>query len=155
MLGHALNKQNSQDFVTVAPQGPNETSCNPKYKKFTVIKRVKNNNSKAKSAIIEINYKDEDIPYVEKINEKLVTRNYKPSSLYTTRNMAHSKQSHKFVDKSETIKPGRHKNKNKKQTRKMRNDNFHKNQLNSLMHNCIEGNISKNQACFKCGEQAH
>ena len=64
MLGHAFNKHNSQDFVMVAPQGPNETSCAPKYKKFTVIKRVKNKNSKAKSAIIDFNYNDEYIPNV-------------------------------------------------------------------------------------------
>ena len=74
-LGHAFNKHNSQDFVMVAPQGTNETSCDPKYKKFMVIKRVKNKNSKAKPAMIEFNYKD-------KINEKLVIRNYKLSSLY-------------------------------------------------------------------------
>ena len=88
------------------------------------------------------------------LNEKLVIGNYKPSSLYTARNMARSKQSHKFVDKIETIK-SRHHNNRKQQTRKMRNDKFHKNELNALMNDCIQDYTPTNQTCFKCGEQAH
>ena len=66
----------------VAPQGLNETSCDPKYKEFTVIERVRNKNRNAKPAIIKFKNKDENIPYVKKINEKLFIANYKPSSLY-------------------------------------------------------------------------
>ena len=91
----------------VAPQGPNETSCDPKCKKFTVIGHIKNRNRKAKPAIIEFNDKDEDIPYVKKINEKLFIANYKPSSLYTARKMAHSKQSHRSVEQGEMTRTGR------------------------------------------------
>ena len=57
-------------------------------------------NRKAKPAFIKkFNDKDEDIPYVNKIKEKLVIGNYKPSSFYTTKKIVHFKQFHKFVDK--------------------------------------------------------
>ena len=81
LLGHAFSKQNNQYFVIIAPQGPTETPYDPKYKKFTVIKQIKNrNNEEAKPKIIEFNCKDENIPYVKKINEKMVIMNYKPTS---------------------------------------------------------------------------
>ena len=51
--------------------------------------------------------------------------------------MACSKHSHKFVDKSETIR-SRHHNNRKQQTRKMRNDKFYENELNALMNDCIQ-----------------
>ena len=150
LLGHAFIKQNNQDFVMVAPQGPNETSCNPKYKKFTLIRQVKNKNRKAKPAIIEFNYKDEDIPYVKKKNEKLVIINYKASSLYIVRKMDHSEQFHKFAEISET-KKFRRQHKMIQQTRKVKNNKFHDSDLK--IENYIKSNKNADQACFKCEHQ--
>ena len=135
----------------VAPQGLDEMSYDPKYKRFTVIKQMKNRN--AKPFIIKFNYKDENIPYVKKVNKKLVIGNYKPSSLFTARRTNNFRQSKMFVDKKKKkiLKSGFQKNR-KQQTKNMRNKQSHKIELNALMDKCIQEN-SKQRICFKCGRQ--
>ena len=148
LQGHAFSKQNNRDSVIVAPQGLDETSCDPNYKKFTVVKRAKKKNRNAKPAIIEFNDKDENIPYVKKMNERLFIANYKPSSLYTARKMAHSKQSHKFVARSETRR-FRCQNKKIQHARKVRDIKFHEKEFN-LFKDQIHHNKFAVQTCSKC-----
>ena len=97
----------------VAPEELHETSCDPKTKRFTVIRRVKDRKSNV--------LKDENIPHVKIVDKKLTVINYAPTSLYTARTLARSQQSHQFVRESET-KVIRRQKQRKKQTKKMRKE---------------------------------
>ena len=101
LLSPHSNIRNNVDSVMVAPQGKHETSCDPKNKEFTVVSHVKNRKNNGKKTIITI-HDDVDITHVKIIGKKLQVTNYEPTSLYTARKMAHSKQSHEFVGQGET-----------------------------------------------------
>ena len=93
LLARACHKLNNVDFIMVAPQELYETSCDPKTKRFTVIRRGNDRKSNVLKAVIK-KMEDENIPHVKIVDKKLTVINYTPTSLYTARTLARSQQSH-------------------------------------------------------------
>ena len=87
------------------------------------------------------------IPHVKIIGKKLHVRNYEPTSLYTTRKIAHSKQSHRSVEQGET-RQARRRQKISQQTKKMRNKKFHRDHNNIFIN--LNEKFKEHLKCSEC-----
>ena len=142
LLSPRLIMQDNVDSVMVAPQGKHETSCDPKNNKFTVVLHVKNRRNNGKKTIISI-HEDANIPHVKNIGKKLQVNNYEPTSLYTARKMAHSKQSHRSVEQGET-RQARRRQKIHQQSKTMRTEKLHHN------HIYVNEKFKEHLKCSEC-----